>query len=85
MSQRCRSCGARVVFVPSGRTTSTGMPIWMILDAKPTKRVLLVNQVTGIPVNGPGHQDTVTAAWDTYTPHRDSCPQGEAWHGRRLP
>lgn len=75
MSERCQSpgCGAEVIFVPSAKT---GRP--MILDAKPTKGVVLRGDLR-IADSQP---ESVASVVDVYTDHHVTCPAAKAWKGR---
>jgi hypothetical protein len=77
----CRSCDAEVVFVPSAKS---GAP--MILDAKPEKRVVLIDDsptrsshqlaFAENPLNAKAHVVSV------YTDHHATCPNAADWKGR---
>ena len=61
----CSSCGADLIFVKS---VTTGKP--MPLDAKPMKRIVLVDLVGGLD-----HKDgSCGRVVDTYLSHFVSCP-----------
>jgi hypothetical protein len=77
----CRSCGAAVIFVTSGKS-----PAKLILDAKPEKRVI-VARVRHLHLlaatDGSKHlDDPVGAVIDVYTDHHATCSDAAAWHGR---
>ena len=71
----CRSCGADVVFVRSGRS---GKP--MILNAFPTKGVVINNDL-GYPtvVDDPAASAYVV---NVYTDHHATCPNAADWKGK---
>jgi hypothetical protein len=76
----CRSCDAEVIFLPSAKT---GKP--MILDAKPTKGVVL--QRPPLRELEDGTPDLTTQPWvgavvDIYTDHHVTCPKAKEWQGR---
>ena len=81
---RCQSpgCGAEVIFVPSLKTGRR-----MILDAKPEKRVLLVDDtmlphgLVGI-AEDPHHRSTVAKVVDVFIDHHVTCPASAQWAGR---
>ena len=58
--QRCRSCDAEVVFVPSAATGKR-----MVLDASPRKGVVLIDGIRGA--------DSLAAAVSVYTDHHATC------------
>jgi hypothetical protein len=81
----CRDCPAEVLFVPTGRTKPDGKPVFAILDAKPEKRVVLIDVQTGVTYAtslGPPSETTRATVVDTYTPHHATCPAAAAWKGR---
>lgn len=79
----CQSCGAEVVFVPSAKT---GKP--MILDAKPEKRVLLVDGTLSLhglvgPIDKPADaSDPMARVLSVYIDHHATCPEAAAWKGK---
>lgn len=81
-SQRCLSCTAEVVFVPSAKSGRL-----MILDAQPRKDVVLV--VESLEDYGwdfaayPIDEDTRALVVDVYTDHHATCPEAASWKGRR--
>ena len=91
----CRSCGAEVIFVPSG--TSGRL---MILDARPEKRVVVVGRepiprgsivsdaatpaaLRSVIERSPGNYHARVI--DTYSDHHATCPQADEWKGHRRP
>jgi hypothetical protein len=80
----CNSCQAEVIFVPSAKTGRS-----MILDAKPTKGVVI-----GMPdsrswfftpadgPDGPGSLMARAKVVDVYTDHHVTCPNADDWKGR---
>ncbi len=80
----CRSCDAEVVFVPSAKSGKL-----MILDAKPTKGVVLTDGTMSIhglvQVIGALDDASVPEACvvDVYTDHHGTCPDAASWKGRR--
>lgn len=87
--ERCRSCKAEVVFVPSAKTGKA-----MILDAAPRKGVVLFNGevdpgdnlgltlMDGYLVDDPASRDAKALVLDVYTDHHVTCPDSERWKGR---
>jgi hypothetical protein len=78
----CRSCGAEVVFVPSETTGRR-----MILDARPSKAVLLIWDDAGTFGDRLGEGDyragtQVARVVDVYTDHHATCPDAAAWEGK---
>lgn len=75
----CRSCRWPVVFVPSAKT---GRP--MILDAAPSKGVVLVGHPIGVDnaFDVVGADDTLARVVDVYTDHHATCPNAAAWKGK---
>jgi hypothetical protein len=79
MADRCRSCGAPVIFVPSAKT---GKP--MILDAKPEKRIV-VEPTSHAGQQGEAMQPSgtrVARVVDTYVDHHATCSNPDYWKGR---
>lgn len=87
MTTTCRSCDAEVVFVPSAKT---GKP--MILNAKPTKGIVLVdathehrgkpspdNAAVLITVD---HYEAAQVV-DVYTDHHSTCPDAARYRRTR--
>lgn len=62
----CRSCPAEVIFVPSAKSGAR-----MILDAKPEKRVILLERGAPLP--------KVAQVVDAYTDHHATCPRAGDW------
>ena len=63
----CESCGAEIIFVASA-TTNKLMP----LDAKPEKRIILVDLV-GVLVGGLEPRGARARVVDTYISHFATC------------
>lgn len=81
-TDRCRSCGAPVIFVPSSKTGRT-----MILDAKPKKGVVVVLDVGTFAgetfmFEQPDEMGSVALVVDVYTDHHVTCPHAADWKGR---
>jgi hypothetical protein len=58
----------------------------MPLDAKPEKRVVLIDAETGIPyvtIPGPPTPTMRAVVVDTYVSHFSTCPDSQKWKGRR--
>lgn len=68
----CRSCEAEIVFVPSAKSGKA-----MILDAKPSKGVVLVDLLA--PGTRKVSADSVARVVDVYTDHHATCPHFEDW------
>jgi hypothetical protein len=77
MSQQCRSCEAEVIFVPSAKT---GKP--MILDAKPEKRVVLLDVYGHLSPDMVQGEAIAARVVDTYVDHHATCPFAKEWKGR---
>lgn len=78
----CCSCDAEVIFVPSEKT---GKP--MILDAKPTKGVVLIegnSKLHGLAAFAQrvSDHDTEAVVVDVFTDHHVTCPKAADWKGR---
>jgi hypothetical protein len=79
----CRSCDAEVVFVPSAKS---GKP--MILDAKPTKGIVILDSTE--PCWEAKHADIVireapdprARVATVYTDHHVTCPNADDWKGK---
>lgn len=73
----CKGCGAEVIFVPSAKS---GKP--MILDAKPTKGIVLVY---ADEVLAPGNEpDPRARVSDVYTDHHATCPKAADFRRERV-
>jgi hypothetical protein len=88
VAERCRTpgCGAEVIFVRSATSEKS-----LILDAKPTKGVLLWDGFNGEPAkvkSVPPERlaeymgQVVAKIVDVYTDHHASCIGAKAWAGR---
>lgn len=75
----CRDCPAEVVFVQSATS-----PRPMILDAKPVKGVVLVDEAFGVSLLAvdPRTERAHARVVDVYTDHHVTCPNAPAWKGR---
>lgn len=69
----CRSCDARVIFVPSAKT---GKP--MILDAEPRKGIV----VTSVREPNDGGHNIKAVVRDVFTDHHATCPAAKDWTGK---
>jgi hypothetical protein len=76
----CRSCPAEVIFVPSAKSGKN-----MILDARPTKGVVLVARSAGDEELWRAEdakyfdESPVARVVDVYTDHHATCPRAEDW------
>lgn len=92
MPERCLSCDAEVIFVPSGKTGRR-----MILNAEPAKGVVVLAQRGAIQAGMPwpyvvpragkalmveGEDQRAAFVVDVYTDHHATCTHAPWWEGR---